>query len=125
MTTITIDWEPEGTPKKDGRQAWRAEGDDPHYVATLRPENGAYGPYYALHLQLGTVDIDQECHCVEMGQLFARAWLEQMPAWNARAKVLLDEQQKAAYAAQKEHGPGYDPADVESLGTVLHGVGDT
>jgi hypothetical protein len=121
--TITIDWEAEGAPKKDGRQTWRAEHDDPHYVAELRPENGAFGPYYNLHLQLGTVDIQQHCHCVEMGRLYAQAWLEQMPVWNERVHALVAAGTAQVNPAPMIHGRAYPhvappPCDVHGVAAL-------
>lgn len=89
MTTITLDWEADGTPKKDGRQAWRAEQYDPHVVATLRPEQGAFGPYYDLHLSIGQLEINLECHCEEAGRLFAQGWLDVLPLWQAQCDLLM------------------------------------
>jgi hypothetical protein len=85
---IALDWEPEGDALPDGRQAWRAEHDDPTYEVTLRPEAGLFGGYYDLHLSQGTLELSIECEDVEEGKLFARAWLDAIAFWQTRVDAL-------------------------------------
>ncbi len=103
MTTITLEWEPEGQPRPDGRQAWRVEAYDvplvprgeAHVLATLRPHNGAYGPHYTLSLIVGSLDLSMECASVAQGQVFAAAWLDALGYFQTR----VDARQQAAEAA--------------------------